>query len=290
MIEVRRVYLPAGEDHPYTGHGTLIVTGMFEHAVRLMHPVSLEEFHMRLRDLVKDGEVIDPGFINNSEDDDLLWPVNKSTFKFSPDGLIAILRHSYQRRCLYGTVEGCRSTVKEVLVALSGLSPEEVEGDLKALEEATRSMPKPRGVKPKQLNMEGVMAPKKKASNHRDGVCYVGTQKLDPDKFKGQRNLVAKALTAFSTPKNLETIVKKVESNGGYKVNADGGITDSVHFHLRELVKNNVVKEIKEEEPKETATPKKKKAKAAEESAPEAAETSPEEAETCETEAETVEA
>jgi hypothetical protein len=249
-VEVRVVTISSIKECPFSGTGMVLVW-TYENMARLVHPITLDEWTMPIRDHLNQQGVVDKeGLVNSSEDTDLLWPINQSQVKFSPDRLVATLRHSFQRRCLYGTCDGSiRTLVRQALSELQGILPEAVDEDLNRLEESTRSMPKPRGVKPpKQITMEGNMAAKKKASNHRDGITYVATQKLDPEKFRGQRQLVSKALGAFSTPKDLETIVKKVESNGGYKVAADGGTTDSVHFHLRELVKSNLVKEIKEEE------------------------------------------
>lgn len=88
------------------------------------------------------------------------------------------------------------------------------------------------------------MATDTKASGHRAGVKYQTTDKLDAGKFRGQKALVAKALGAYSTPKTLEEIVRKVEANGEYKIKAVGGVTDSVHYHLRCLVKDGLITEL----------------------------------------------
>lgn len=266
-MEIRMIYSNHPEC-PFSGFG-LVIAWPQEHFVRVMHPITLKEWTMPVRDHLNQQGVVDrDGYINSTNDTDLLWPVNQSKTKFSPEKMVNILRHSFQRECLYqGTISGeTWVSVKNALINLTGLSEEVVEADLKELEKSTHSMPRPHGKKPRQVQMEGVMPAKKKASNHRSGL-YVATPKLDPEKFKGQRNLVAKALGAFSTPKDLQTIVEKAEKNGGYKVAADGGITDSVHYHLRELVKMNLVKETKIEEPaapKAEKAPKKAK-KAAEE-------------------------
>jgi hypothetical protein len=270
-MEVRMMTIEKIADCPFSGTGMVLVWP-YENMAKLMHPLTLDEWTMPIRDhLNQQGTVDKEGLVNSTEDYDQLWPVNQTPFKFSTDKLVAILRHSFQRKCLYGTCDGATwVSVKDALTQLQGLQPEVVEADLRALEESTRAMARPRGARqPKQSTMEGNMAPKKeKASNHREGVSYVATQKLDPDKFRGQRQLVAKALGSYSTPKDLETIVKKVESNGGYKVAASGGVSDSVHYHLRELVKTNLVKEVLDEAPKKEAAPKKKAEKESKAEAP----------------------
>jgi hypothetical protein len=257
-VEVRLMKIVENADCPFSGSG-LVIAWPYENFVRLMHPLTLEEWTMPVRDRLNQQGVVDKeGFVNSTGDSDLLWPVNQSQFKFDPAKMVDILRHSYQRACLYGKGDGMTFvSVREALRELQNLPAEAVEADLKALEESTRSMHKPRGTKPKQLIMEGTMAAKKKSSSHREGIEYLATQKLDPEKFRGQRQLVAKALGSYSTPKSLEIITEKVKANGGYKVNADGGLADSVHYHLRELVKMNLVKESKDEKPEPKASKKK---------------------------------
>lgn len=97
-------------------------------------------------------------------------------------------------------------------------------------------------------------APKKAAkktaapkSGHRDALYLALVSKLKVDGLKGQAAKVATAILAFTTAKSLTEIVDKVKANGEYKVKAEGGVADSVHFHLRKFVADGLVKETKPE-------------------------------------------
>lgn len=263
-MEVRVVRVNNLPEAPFSGSGMVVVVEANENVVRLLYPMTLDEWSMPFKDRLNQHGVVDrEGFINSTEDVDVLWPENKSTYQFDPLSLADKIRTEIQRQWLYGVnrpTKADRGTLVKVLTWLRGIPEEEVDADLRQLQDTTVPIQKPvKAPKPKQQKLEGENMAKKekkpsKASGHRENVLYLATPKLDADKFRGQRKAVAKALGAYSTPKSLEDLVKKVEAGGEYKVAAAGGITDSVHFHLRELVKEGLVKEDKIEAPAKEAT------------------------------------
>lgn len=263
-MEVRIIKTNEVPGCPFSGSGTVVVLETSDQMAHLMYPPTLETWTMPIRDHLNQQNVVDrEGFVNSTEDCDQLWPTNLTPYKFEPEKLAQVIRREVQRRYLYQLPIPCgRDWVVKVLSVLLNWSEEETDKDLRRLYESTKPIPRYKAPKIEQAKFAGTpgkevtMAKKKVSSSHRQGVLYLATPKLDPEKFKGQCKLVAKALGSYSTMKDLDTIVKKCESNGEYKVNADGGITDSVHFHLRELVKEGVVKEQKIEVEKEAPAPK----------------------------------
>lgn len=94
----------------------------------------------------------------------------------------------------------------------------------------------PTAAAPKAPSTKKKAAPKAKPEPKPENM-FVAKANLDPEKLKGQKSLVAKALKAFSTPKDVATIAAKAKDNG-YKVKADtkNPLVDSVRYHLRGLV------------------------------------------------------
>ena len=72
---------------------------------------------------------------------------------------------------------------------------------------------------------------------------YLAKPNLDPSRWHGQRRLIAQVLRSYVEPRTLDQIVFEIKANGGYKIKAKGGFVDSVHWHLRALVKDQYVEE-----------------------------------------------
>ena len=77
---------------------------------------------------------------------------------------------------------------------------------------------------------------------------YSKTSKLREAKFRGQRALVAEALSNCSGPITLEALAPLVDKNGRYNsllnewAKENGGVKGSIRYHLRELGKRGMVK------------------------------------------------
>jgi hypothetical protein len=80
---------------------------------------------------------------------------------------------------------------------------------------------------------------------------FKNTPTLGMKIFKGQKQLVVDALLSSPEPKTLEEIVTLVNKDGAYgelindwAQEKAGGVRGSVHYHLKELMKFGMVKEI----------------------------------------------
>jgi antitoxin MazE len=78
---------------------------------------------------------------------------------------------------------------------------------------------------------------------------YQKTPKLKGAKFRGQKALVVEALTNCSTPVTIEALAPIVDSNGSYSAllnewaKENGGVKESIRFHLKKLKSLGMVEE-----------------------------------------------
>lgn len=257
-MEIRAVNFGDDKLCPFAGSGMVVVLETSPHQARLFHAPTLREWVVPINNNYDQrGNVTRYGLRQASGPKDLLWPVNQSQSKCDVVKLVELIRQRCQWSWLYAKDFNLQ-TVIAVLMALTSLSEVEVRNDLQSLRLSTTPVktrpPGRSGARPVALGGSSVADETKKSSGHRTGVKYLNTDKCDATKFRGQKQLVAQAIGAFSTFKTLEEIVEKVEKNGGYTVAAAGGVTDSVHYHLRQMVKDGLIQEeVPAEETKEVA-------------------------------------
>src|SRR5450432_1210671 len=78
---------------------------------------------------------------------------------------------------------------------------------------------------------------------------YSRTRKLSEGKFRGQKALVAEALSNCSAPVTLEALAPLVDKDGRYSAllndwaKENGGVKGSIRFHLRALRSKGMVEE-----------------------------------------------